>query len=193
MKLCATITAEPVFAGSVERPEAAEGVVGIDPGTWVSPYDFTDADAAWTNEENVYDGNVASYATADLSDLWLELLWLSAQECIGIRWMPQVGASYTVDIHTPSGWVNVFSGMVLIPVGTWKNVYFDRAIVDKARFKTGAGAKLYEVDILPAYEMDGVFSAEPRFAGDLESESRFAGEIEIEARFEGDVARKECS
>jgi len=173
MKLCASISAEPVFAGSIERPEAAEGVVGLDPGTWGSPYDYTDVDDAWTGEENVYDGNAASYAVADLTDHWLELLWLSPQECIGIRWIPQVMAGYTVDVHTPAGWVNVFSGLVAVPAGSWKTVYFDRAIVDKARVKTGAGAKLYEVAILPVYGMHGLISAEPRFAGE--------------------VARKECS
>ena len=137
-------------------------LTGYSADNWVSPTSFSDPDSRWSDETNIYDGNLGTYGRAADDGYYVELN-IAAISCDKVRVWSTDGnfkdLYLFVDVYYSSAWHNIHSGTVS------ESEWVEKAIgstetVTAARIKTSSGdwtRDIYEFefnDITPAPPAD---------------------------------------
>lgn len=110
--------------------------------TWVSPTSHIDADNAWSNEENAYDGSIVTAAVTPIAaDSWGSYLTLSVNE-VNIDKV-KFYAFYTfwsitkidIDVYYDSDWHDVYEGAFTHLTWVEKDILAGASLISKARIR----------------------------------------------------------
>lgn len=110
--------------------------------TWVSPTSHSDPDNVWTNEENAYDGNLATFAYTGMpANDWSSYLHLLVNQTYidKIRFYvavnPGLMDKIDVDVYYDGAWHDVYEGA--FSSGEWvsKDVPAGASLISKARVR----------------------------------------------------------
>jgi len=111
-------------------------------GTWTSPTSHIDADGKWSNEENVYDGDIATYSFNDiLAASWGSyLILLINEESIDkVRFYAHYGALdvniVDIDVYYDGDWHDVYEGDFSDKEWVEKDIPAGAQLVSKARIR----------------------------------------------------------
>ena len=106
------------------------------PFSWVSPNNYSDPDAGWTNETAAYDEDITTHADATAPDSdYTKYLYLDFNEILANKIRYRCNSTYsaniTIDVYDGTTWTNVVSTAVL--AGSWNEVSFTAQKVQQIR------------------------------------------------------------